>query len=272
VDDIDLESLQVGGIRRGKACAQQTLASHGRYVKSLPVREGEKDYEIAPDATLRAALIRNAKGCSSFSVTSNDLRKKLYKRPKSTLIVFIVDSSDSMGDDGTYARIKAAKGAVLAILSKAHQKRHRVSMVTFREASAEILLHPTTSFNRAERSLRALPTGGTTPFADGLLKAWRIVKTERLKDPGVRPLLVIISDGEANVPHDPACGLTEVMDELFAIAGGIGLDGISSLVIDTRPLHKPSTAMSQIAAAIGGTYHHISRLKAAGMVQAVVNF
>lgn len=177
-----------------------------------------------------------------------------------------------MGDDGTYARIKAAKGAVLAILSKAYKRRHRVSMVTFREASAEILLHPTTSLNRAERSLRALPTGGTTPFADGLLKAWRIVKTERLKDPGVRPLLVIISDGEANVPHDPACDLTAVMEELFAIAERIGRDGISSLVIDTRPLHKPSTAMSQIAAAIGGTYHHISKLKAAGMVQAVANF
>jgi magnesium chelatase subunit D len=241
-------------------------------VKSLAVKEGEKDYDIAPDATLRAALIRNGENRGSFSITSNDLRKKLYKRPQSTLIVFIVDSSDSMGDDGNYARIKAAKGAVLAILSKAYQKRHRVSMVTFREASAEILLHPTTSLNRAERSLRALPTGGTTPFADGLLKAWRIVKTERLKDPGIRPLLVILSDGEANVPHDPACGPSDVMDELFAIAGRIGSDGISSLVIDTRPLHKPSTEMSEIAAAIGGNYHHISSLKAAGMVQVVVNF
>lgn len=241
-------------------------------MKSLPVKEGEKDYDIAADATIRAALIRNGENRSSFSITSNDLRKKLYKRPQSTLIIFLVDSSDSMGDDGTCARIKAAKGAVLAILSKAYQKRQRVSMVTFREASAEILLHPTTSMNRAVRSLRALPTGGATPFADGLLKAWRIVKTERLKDPKIRPLLVILSDGEANVPHDPACELHDVMDELFAIAWRIGRDGISSLVIDTRPLHKPSAAMSEIAEAIGGTYHHISRLKAAGMVQAVVNF
>lgn len=42
--------------------------------------------------------------------------------------------------------------------------------------------------------------GGATPFADGLLKAWQLIRAARAKSPGLRPVLVIISDGQANVP------------------------------------------------------------------------
>ena len=174
--------------------------------------------------------------------------------------------------DGTYARIKAAKGAVLAILAKAYQKRHRVGMVTFRDEAADVVLPPTSSLTLARRNLHKMPTGGATPFGDGLMKAWRMVKTERLKDPGIRPLLVILSDGEANVPYDSFRSLTEVMEELMLIASRIGADNISSISIDTRPLREPSQTMRRLSEMLGGTYHHISRLKADGMVRAVAGF
>ncbi len=57
----------------------------------------------------------------TISIKPVDLRKKLFKRPGKTLIVFVVDASDSMGQ-GTFARMKAAIGAALAILTKAHLK------------------------------------------------------------------------------------------------------------------------------------------------------
>ena len=53
----------------------------------------------------------------------------------------------------------------------------------------------------AQQQLRQLPIGGATPFAAGLWEAWQLVRTERQKQPMVRPLLVIVSDGEANVPQ-----------------------------------------------------------------------
>ena len=237
------------------------------------VRDGDRDFDIAPDATLRAAVIRqsNSAGSSTFAIERGDLRKKIYQRPQKTLIIFVVDSSDSMGD-GTYARIKSAKGAVLAVLAKAYQKRHRVGMVAFRDECADVVLQPTSSLPLARQHLRTLPTGGATPFADGLMKAWRMVKTERLKDPGIRPLVVILSDGEANVPYDPKRRLTEVMDELFAIAGRIGRDRITSISIDTRPLHKPKKSMRQLSEVLGGKYYHISQLKTNGMVRVVADF
>lgn len=175
-----------------------------------------------------------------------------------------------MGDDGTYARIKAAKGAVLATLGHAYRKRHRVAMVVFREETATVVLPPTTSLALAQRRLRTLPTGGATPFADGLMLAWRLIRTERRKESECRPMLVILSDGEANVAHDPERNPTEVMAELMAIAARIGADSIPSLCIDTRPLRNPAPQMRELAAALGGSYRHISRLSNSTMVQTVV--
>ncbi len=83
-------------------------------------------------------------------------------------------------------------------------------------------------------------------------------------------MLVILSDGEANVAHDPERNPNEVMAELMAIAARIGADGISSLCIDTRPLRSPAPQMRKLAAALGGIYRHISRLSNSTMVQTVV--
>ena len=145
-------------------------------------------------------------------------------------------------------------------------------MVSFRGETAEVILAPTTSLAMARRKLKALPTGGATPLADGLMKAWRLIKTERLKDPGIRPLMVLLSDGEANVPYDAGRKLSEVQDELLAIAKRIARDKISSISIDTRPLREPSENMRRIADALGGRYEHIGRLKAGGMVRMVAGF
>jgi magnesium chelatase subunit D len=274
VEDLDLDSLKINGRIGGRLKTTRTNSRSGRYVRAEPLRENDRDYDVAVDASIRAALLRNGLDRSEqeISIGADDLRKKVFKRATRTLIVFVVDSSDSMGDDITYARIKAAKGAILAILDKAYKKRHRVGMVVFRDETAQTVLQPTTSLSLAERCLKTLPTGGTTPFADGLLKGWQLVKTERLKDKRVRPLLVILSDGEANVPFDPETSHDQVMAELLQICTRIGADEIGSLVIDTRPLREASGAMREIAEALSGDYHHISSLKAHGVLREIVKF
>ena len=167
------------------------------------------------------------------------------------------------------ARMKAAKGAALAILTRARLKRHRVGMVAFRDKSAQVVLQPTNSLSLARQRLNLLPTGGATPFAHGLMKAWRMIRNERLKEPSVRPLMVVISDGEANVAYDEKNNAFNIMDELLMISEGIGGDRIASVVIDTKPRRGRSVEMTRIAQALNGTYHHISGLKAGNVVAAV---
>ncbi len=168
--------------------------------------------------------------------------------------------------------MKAAKGAVLAILAKARRKRHRVGMVAFRDKTAQVILQPTSSLTLARERLKSLPTGGATPFADGLMKAWQIVIAQRLKDPEISPLLVVISDGEANVPYDQDQYSLDVMAELHLISQRIGQDNIHSIVIDTRPLSDSSDDMRMITKSLGGAYHHIASLKAGHLVDAISKF
>ena len=124
----------------------------------------------------------------------------------------------------------------------------------------------------AQKSLHALPVGGATPFAHGLMQGWQQIKAERRKDRKIRPLLVILSDGEANVPYDGQVAHHGIVEELLRIGGLIGRDAISSLVIETRPLRKPSSVMRSLAQALGGNYYHFNTFKNSDLVRAVTAF
>lgn len=203
-----------------------------------------------------------------FRVIPQDLHKKVFKRPAQNLIVFVVDASDSMGQ-GTYARMKAAKGAALAVLAKARLERHRVAMVAFRDRSAQVVLPPTASITLARQHLKTLATGGATPFGHGLMAAWQLVKSERYKAPHLKPLLIILSDGEANVPYHEAHKYFGVMNELFQIFKQIGRDNIPSIVIDTQSGMARSDSMKKIAATLNARFHHVHGLKARKLVDLI---
>jgi magnesium chelatase subunit D len=238
------------------------------------VRENDRHFDIAVDATLRAAMVRQGAGAGTEGVViaPEDLRKKHFKRPGVTLIVFVVDGSDSMGQQGTFVRMKAAKGAALALLTKARLRRHRIAMVEFRGQSAQIVLPPTSSLALAQRQLNSLPTGGATPLAHGLMTAWQMIRTERLKNPTIKPLMVVLSDGEANVPYQSDRSRIDVIKELHLIAGRIGQDRIHSILIDTLPRWEANHQMRHIAQWMGGAYHHVDRLGAATVVDAIHGF
>ncbi len=268
-----MDAFKIQGASIGKRAERKTSAKSGRYVKATRVRENDRHFDVAVDATLRAAMIRQGpqSAAGSFSIAPEDLRKKHFNRPATTLIVLVVDGSDSMGQ-GTYIRMKAAKGAALALLTKARLRRHRIAMVAFRGQSAQAVLPPTTSLALAQRQLNSLPTGGATPFAHGLMQAWQVIKTERLKDPGIDPLLVVLSDGEANVPYQSGRQPVDVMTELRLIADRIGRDHIHSICIDTLPRWEAGHPMRDIAQSLGGAYHHVDRLGAAKVVDAIKDF
>jgi magnesium chelatase subunit D len=110
------------------------------------------------------------------------------------LVLFVVDASGSMA---ARQRMAAAKGAVLALLLQAYQRRDRVGLIAVRGEGASLLLPPTASVELAELRLRALPTGGRTPLAhvglggDPLADAR--AEATRLAERGI-PALVVDSE------------------------------------------------------------------------------
>jgi len=220
----------------GKRSASQTSDRRGRYVRAQP---RAKVNDLAIDATVRAAapmqVERGRLPGERLKLERNDLRQKVRERKIGNLIVFVVDASASMDAE---QRMAATKGAILSLLQDAYVRRDRVAVVIFKNRTAEVVLRPTSSVSLARRRLEKLSVGGTTPLTHGLMAGYKVVKTELLRDPTIRPLLVLISDGRGNI----SMFKEEPLVEAQKVAAMIDAEHIDALVIDSARdySHLPS--------------------------------
>jgi magnesium chelatase subunit D len=182
-------------------------------------------------------------GRQPLRLRRSDLREARLEGRESNLILFAVDASGSMA---ARSRMSAVKGAILSLLIDAYQRRDKAGLVAFRGAGAEVLLPPTFSVEAAAARLAALPTGGRTPLAAGLLRAHEVLRAERIRDPRRRALLVVVTDGRATG------GPTAAADARRA-AARLAADGVTSVVVDceTGPLRLGLAA--GLAGALRGT-------------------
>lgn len=226
-------------LSRGRRIKNVASPDGGRYVGSrLPAG---KPRSLAVDATLRAAaphqLRRRAEQAAARSggpagattailVRPPDLREKRRTRTSGVSLLFAVDASGSMGAEAVMAR---AKGIVLSLLADAYQKRDRVGLLAFRGTEARVVLPFTTSVGQAQRRLGELPTGGKSPLALALAKSLEIFGREARKHPGRTPLLVLLTDGRANISMEGR----DPFEEALTRARRLRAAGIRSLVVDT---------------------------------------
>ena len=175
-------------------------------------------------ATVQSALIRDQ---DDFQITRNDLHQKVRKGKTGNLILFVVDASGSMAAS---SRMEAVKGSVLSLLTDAYQRRDMVGMISFRGVEAQLLLEPTYSVEQAEQAMQSLPTGGRTPLPHALQLAFRLINKLN-PDKDLKPLLVILSDGKANVPL-PGGG--DAWQQTLQLSGQLFQANIPALVLDTE--------------------------------------
>ncbi|HXZ99680.1 MAG TPA: magnesium chelatase subunit D family protein [Candidatus Binatia bacterium] len=232
----------------GKRSSSEARDKRGRYVRAV---QTEKTTDVAFDATLRAAAPYQSRrragrpsGGPALRLERQDLRQKVRRRRTGTLIVFVVDASASMDAE---QRMQATKGAVLSLLRDAYLRRDKVALVVFSGRTARVALSPTNSVDLAESRLQRLTVGGTTPLTHGLVAGLKLVHTERLRDPNIYPLIVLISDGRGNI----SLFGEEPLVEAQRIAEQIGHERIRTLIIDSAR----DTTGPQLPA-VGGIGHH----------------
>ena len=224
--------------------------------------------------TLRAAapwqrLRRNASSTAEVSgkiiVRKQDFRIVKFKQHTRTTTIFVVDASGS----AALHRLAEAKGAVEMLLADCYVRRDEVALIAFRGKAASVLLPPTRSLTRAKRSLAQLPGGGGTPLAAGIQSAYMLAHVTRKN--GDTPVLVFLTDGQANIALDGGAGRQKAGDDVTASARLIKAARFSGVLIDTSA--RPQNRARQIADDMGLRYlampsanpENISR-----MVQAVV--
>ncbi|MSQ17369.1 MAG: VWA domain-containing protein [Dehalococcoidia bacterium] len=282
--------------RRGSGRRAKTISgtSAGRYT-GAKVPQGPVT-DLALDATLRAAAPYQGRRREQSAISSQlsappvsqegigeltadklkagpalllerwDLREKVRETRTGSLILFVVDASGSMG---AQRRMVAVKGAILSLLLDAYQRRDRVGLVCFRGTGAQLLLPATGSVDLAQVQLQEMPTGGRTPLAHGLHLALEVLEQERLKDRQVLPLLVLMSDGRANVGLNGGTVVPGKDEETRGLALLVREQRIPALVIDTELDFIKLALARPIAEAMGATYLKLDDLRSESLAQAV---
>ena len=272
--------------RRAKTVSGSSI---GRYVRARPPVGDVTD--LALDATLRVAAPAQQRRREAAQPGNNqaaalptlliepwDIREKVRETKTGSLIIFVVDASGSMG---AQRRMVAVKGAILSLLLDAYQRRDRVAMIAFRGTGADLLLPPTNSVDLAQVCLQDMPTGGRTPLSRGLLMGLEVVEAERMKDRDVLPLLVLLSDGRANVglptaDSGPTLGASGTPARLLAaaaevepVAARVQQQRLPSVAIDTETGFIRLELARTIAQAMDAKYLQLEDLKAETLAEAV---
>uniref|UniRef100_A0A7S1BGZ3 Mg-protoporphyrin IX chelatase n=1 Tax=Corethron hystrix TaxID=216773 RepID=A0A7S1BGZ3_9STRA len=272
-----------GRQRSGKGGGRGLIFSQdrGRYIK--PMLPKGKVVRLAVDATLRASAPyqrsrrQRAIGTKNESrgvhIEQGDVRIKKMARKAGSLIIFVVDASGSMALN----RMNAAKGAAMSLLTEAYQSRDSICLIPFQGMEAEVLLPPTRSIAMASRRLEQMPCGGGSPLADAIQTACLTgINAQSTGDIG-KVVVVLISDGRANVPLCVSAGeefdpdadedskdgkpsRNYLKEEVLACSKKLGaLPGFNLLCIDTENKFISTGLAEEIAKAAGGRYHQIAK-------------
>jgi magnesium chelatase subunit D len=196
-----------------------------------------------------------------IAVRREDFHVMRYKQQRSTTTVFVVDASGS----AALHRLAEAKGAVELLLADCYVRRDRVALIAFRGSRADLLLAPTRSLARAKRSLAGLPGGGGTPLAAALDAAHALA--QQIARSGDTPVLVLLTDGRANIARDGSPGRARASEDALAAARPFAASSMSCLLIDTSPQPQPSA--QALAQAMRAHYVPLPHADAQGLSQAV---
>lgn len=250
---------------RTGAARRDGKRGRARGVRAGRLHDGAK---LALIETLRAAAPwqsirrqRDSRTDRPVLIRAEDIRLRRYEERSGTTAIFAVDASGSTA----LHRMAEAKGAVEMLLGECYARRDRVALIAFRRDAATVLLPPTRALARARHCLEALPGGGATPLAAALDAARCMADSERRQ--GRLPLLILMTDGRANVARDGKTGRAAGEADALAVAPLLRATALPILLVDTAP--RPQPFAKQLAHAMGGRHVPLPQADAAGLSSVV---
>ncbi|UCE29511.1 MAG: VWA domain-containing protein [Candidatus Bathyarchaeota archaeon] len=263
----------------GKRATTVTTLHRGRSFGWKLPHGRAKDVHLV--ATIRAAARKQKERGkplkTALKICMEDVREKvrLYKAPMT--IMFIIDLSGSM-----LFSIKEVKEAILKLHKDAYRYRDKVGIVALKETGAVIVQHPITNLRVVANKLLGLKVSGFTPLAAGMLKAWEVLKEAKRRDQSTIPVMVIITDGSANVPLQKSLETGEIREfnaigiavrefedlavgDVVSVAKMISKERIHMVVVNTNPHFYGRetygfTVTRRIASMTNGSHHEVGKL------------
>ena len=252
------------GLRGRPAGSRRARPAQGSRLHLIDTLRAAAPWQRLRHAQMSAQSARMAASDSRTSriqVRADDFHVTRIKQKTATATLFVVDASGS----SALHRMAEAKGAVELLLADCYVRRDQVAVMAFRGQQAELLLPPTRSLVRAKRSLAGLPGGGGTPLATAIAAATTMA--QGLERRGLSPLIVMLTDGRANVARDGSGGREQAHADALQAARQLALMQASVLFIDTSP--RPQPLAAELAIAMRARYLPLPHAGAAMVSQAV---
>ncbi len=203
------------------------LPKGGKRLDLLKTIRAAVPWQTMRQAEFNLKLSAVKKQGSRIQIRADDLHVKRYQQRQGVVTIFLVDASGSSATQ----RLAEAKGAVEQLLADCYIRRDEVAMIALRGRTAEVVLPPTRSLVRAKRNLAALPGGGGTPLATGFAAVNAMALSIRRK--GMTPLIVVMTDGVANVTLEGVGGRERAHQDALHTARQLRTAGHAILFIDT---------------------------------------
>jgi magnesium chelatase subunit D len=220
----------------GKRIRKKGTLIKGKYVSyKIPK---EKSSSIAFDATIRAAAPfqkrRREASDLAIKLEMSDIREKIFEYQAPLSIVFVLDASGSM-----FRMLKQMKRVILSLHDDAYQNRDKVGLIVFQGYDAIVLQQPTVNLPAVVEKLSFVQSDSWTPLASGLQKGLEVLKIEVKRNKDIVPVLVVLTDGGANVPMSqnapPAFHnsqyYNQLEEEIEAISGKLREEKIFTIVL-----------------------------------------
>jgi len=265
-----LQRLMTGAAPvRGGSSGTSGQARHGaQRGRPLPPRAGRPGAgaRLHVLATLRAAapqqrLRGRTHPAQPVRIHGQDFHVHRFQEHTPSCLILALDASGSTA----LHRLAEARGAVQLLLEQSYARRDSVCVIGFRGAQAQLLLPMTRSLVRARRALTGLPGGGGTPLASALQLAH--AQAAQLQRQGVTPILVVLSDGRANVTLAGLGGRVQAQTDAEHWARAWQRTGHASLWIDTAP--QPEALAQQLAGQLAARYLPMPQVQTQRLAQAL---
>ena len=182
-----------------------------------------------PATIRRSVLIREFP-----RLTRDSLRERLLSGKGKVSLIVVLDSSASM----MYS-IRGILSALEAVKRESRRYRDRVALVVSKGFGALIAQYPTTNFNLVLSKISKIGLDDFTPLAAGLFLGYNLAVRERSR--GYEPILVVISDGNANVPLEKRLlasrrliMLDPAYHSVMEVASLIAKNNIETILINTK--------------------------------------
>jgi len=192
-------------------------------------------------------------------------------------IVMVIDVSKSM-----MYNIEQVKEAILKLHGDAYRYRDQVGIVALKGTNAVVVQHPITNLRVVANKLLKLHISGFTPLAAGMFKAWEVLEEAKRRDKSTIPVMVIVTDGNANIPLRRSLQTGEVrtfdpldaaffkyedlaINDVISVSEMIKKEGIYTVVVNTNPVlmgwqSSGLLVTKMIAKITNGSHHEVGRI------------